>query len=529
LYPNFANMNVIKRAWIRRESAGLFAQLGLIAAQVRRGDVTLAAGLVELFGGADYPIEDSDTGIYLRTTLTKALPGVQFLKCEACPYTHPYSIDSVDVPHLTRVEGNNSNKDVCPSCLDSAYYSDEMGCYIDMDDSIPYYATSQQFHVRNRRSPPDRVLPNYAERNLYARNSNGCDNIDECAVSDSVMHEFPEYFDPDYYYYDDDDDESAEEVVAGETHHLIKGYHHSYPKQLDNGAPDGIHLGLEIEVESANETTSDIYTFVEAVHRAMPQGYAGFETDGSLDCGVEIVTGYGSLASHRAGLKAIFDNVAVQRTLSNNVTAGADTSGLHIHMSKAQMGPLQCLKLDKFVFSCANSAMWDKFARRDGNHYACYDVRDLDGHVVDKDEEVTRAKRLVCNYRAITGMRTYTGRDKAEQYRQARAQCFDRYSALNWQKGPTVEFRMCQSALDYTVLMGSLELVRGLYSFTRDMPMRSMNWPEFFTWAEQPANISDMRDFLAYAAARKMIEAKAFHKRTPGVKKRKAMKGFCNP
>jgi hypothetical protein len=56
-----------------------------------------------------------------------------------------------------------------------------------------------------------------------------------------------------------------------------------------------------------------------------------------------------------------------------------------------------------------------------------------------------------------------------------------------------------------------------------------MNWPEFFTWAEQPANISDMRDFLAYAAARKMIEAKAFHKRTPGVKKRKAMKGFCNP
>jgi hypothetical protein len=510
-------MATAKQARARRENAGIFAQLGLVAAQVRRGDVTLEAGLVELFDGADYPIEDNSAGLSLRTALHKALPGVQFLKCEECPYTHPYSVDSVDVPHLTRVEGNNSAKDVCPSCLNSAYHSDVMGCYISMEDSIPYYATTQQFRVRHRQSSPDRVLPDYADRNLYTRNTYGCDNLNECAVSDYVMSDYPEYFDPDY-------DDSGEEVVAGETHPLIKGYHRSYPTQLGEGAPDGIHLGLEIEVESAYETASDIHSFVEAVHRAMPSGYAGFETDGSLDCGVEIVTGYGSLAAHRAGLKAIFDNAAVQTTLLLNVEAGKDTSGLHIHMSKAQMGPLQCLKLDKFVFSCANSAMWKTFARREGSEYACYDVRNSAGSIVEEDEEVTRAKRLVSNYRAVTGMRTFTGRDKAEQYRQARADCFDRYSALNWQKGPTVEFRMFQSALDYTVLMGSLELVRGLYSFTRDMPMRDMTWAKFFEWAEQPANISDMRDFLAYAAARKMIEFKAFHKRTPGVKKRKAMK-----
>jgi hypothetical protein len=79
-----------------------------------------------------------------------------------------------------------------------------------------------------------------------------------------------------------------------------------------------------------------------------------------------------------------------------------------------------------------------------------------------------------------------------------------------------------QSSLDYTEVVGSLELVRGLYSFTRDMPMRLMNWAEFFTWAEQPANIGAMRVFLEYSAKIGLCEAKAFHKRTPGVKNRKA-------
>jgi hypothetical protein len=504
---------------------GIFTRLGILVGEVKRGETSLAEVLAELQPD-EFSLSSKRADICLRDAMLKAFEGlVEYVECKHCKNFHVFSLNG-EHPAMNYVETNNIalDGDWCMACADTdAAYSNVMGTYICIDDAIDYYATLQSFRDRRR---SDVVLLRWAEDNASVSTHN-YSPYEYIAAHPDVADNYPEYFDCEFEG-DDDDDRDADghdAVCAGRTHRLIRGYHQSNPQMIGTGAADGVNLGLEIEVESRNEEPDDITDFVEAVSNAMPPGYAGFETDGSLDCGVEIVTGYGSLDAHRAALAQILKHGRVQSALSDSVTSGETTSGLHIHMSKEGMGPLQCLKLDKFVFSRANRDLWDTFSRRDENRYATFVVKQCDGSIAEGFEDIVRAK-LVAQNLADKGL---TARDRArlppsrrlEAYKVARSVCFDRYSAINWQKTPTVEFRMFQASLDYTTLMGTLELVRGLYSFTRDMPMRSMNWPEFFTWAEQPANIRDMRDFLAYAAARKMIMPKAFHKRIPGAKKAK--------
>ena len=89
----------------------------------------------------------------------------------------------------------------------------------------------------------------------------------------------------------------------------------------------------------------------------------------------------------------------------------------------------------------------------------------------------------------------------------------DRRRALNWKPDNTVEFRMFAGTCESVEVLGSMELVQGLYYFTKQAILAQLTWPAFVEWAERPENIKGMRHFLKYAVKQEVCEKKAFHDR----------------
>lgn len=441
------------------------------------------------------------------------------------PCDHCGNIDLRDIDGDAAETSDVDGQVWCASCTeDDAIYSSEMGAYTNGNDAIPYYATVTAYRAR---SVTDYVTPRYGDNNLYVSDDG------ECFASEDVRDAYPEVFDPDFDDgYDSDDDDGD----SDDTSDLISSYHSSHPRALSLLAKDGVNLGVELEIVS--ESQRYVNEFVDAFNTAANTGrnyYCGFERDGSLESdrkkGVEVVTGYGSLAAHKEHLTRVLGNDAVQDAL-DDMDADDSHCGMHVHITATAMTNIHKLKLDKFVIDDANRTIWRRVAMRDCDKYAAFKLKNQHGYA---DAVSTTAKlilKALVARAAATGhinleskFKSLTPRNKrvmlAEQWQGG----FDRYRALNWQKGHTVEFRMFKGTMDPKVIIARLELVRGLYAFTGQQNTSCMTWPCFIAWAEKPENICDMRAFLTWASKDGIIPVKDYYKpRAPRVAKCRGVK-----
>lgn len=499
-----------------QHTAGNFKRFGEVFARYKTDQISINEMVSSLAPG-DFAF-GAESVVY--ELLTKHIGRqLNITNCDHCTSIDLRDVDS-DSVDTSEVEGQTW----CQTCVvEDAVWSDEMHEHINARDSIPYYVTTAQWRSRD---PSNYVTVDYARAHLEM-SFNG-----DCCASEIVRDHYPETFDPEFE--SDDDDYGYNN--DGEGGNLISTYHHSNPRPLSQVATDGVNLGVELEIVSVSQRA--VNAFVIAFNSAANSGrnyYCGFERDGSLESkdskGVEVVTGYGSLAAHKEHLARVFNDQKVQDELAN-MDPDDSHCGMHVHITSTAMTNIHKLKLDKFVVDAANRTIWRRVAMRDCEQYAAFKLKPQHGgtDAVSPTASsifkalVARAEAagLVRDKSKFIGLAPRTKRQYlAEQWQGA----FDRYRALNWQKGHTVEFRMFKGTMDAKVINARLELVRGLYAFTGQQNLSCLTWECFFEWAERPENIADMRIFLTWASEQGIIGSKDFYKpRVPRVPKRHGAK-----
>jgi len=249
----------------------------------------------------------------------------------------------------------------------------------------------------------------------------GYDNyVGSCCADNYRWHEnHEEYYHEDDYPYDEEDDNGYYRGVYGydydvTEHPDIEPIYHGNEKRL---------MAVENEVEMRNDCPEDI---AELVSRTL-KGFALCKHDGSLNRGFEIVTAPATITALKEGWNRFCEaNYADQ--LSSWHTS---TCGMHIHVDRKSLTPLEIGKLLVFVNGRYNSQFMEAIAGRDSQQWS--------------------AKK-------------YKGIKDALQRS-------DKYEALATHKPRTIEFRIFRGNIGKQGIMRNIEFVDALCNFVRTVGM----------------------------------------------------------
>lgn len=197
-------------------------------------------------------------------------------------------------------------------------------------------------------------------------------------------------------------------------------------------------MGLELEVEGDNTRWAEFIG---------PQWIHSIGADGSLHCGFEIRSQPHSIEEWR--------KVAphVKETLKRLKDAGfqswdTTTCGLHIHTSKNAWSSLQVWKLLTVVFK--NRRWVESAGGRPTNSYCSL--------TNDKESISSRARRKFG---------------------------FNKYEAVNLLNDNTVEFRFFRGTLRFERIARNLEWVHALWTWTKEVSIKSCTPATFELWAKK--------------------------------------------
>ena len=121
--------------------------------------------------------------------------------------------------------------------------------------------------------------------------------------------------------------------------------------------------GIELEVERRKNCPSDI---ADDINR-MYDGFAICKSDGSLDNGFEIVTGPSTIGYHKQEWEHFFNSKLCQENLKGWNT---DTAGLHIHIGRKHLTPLNIGKILVFINDNSNYHFINDIAGRSSDQWA---------------------------------------------------------------------------------------------------------------------------------------------------------------
>lgn len=189
-------------------------------------------------------------------------------------------------------------------------------------------------------------------------------------------------------------------------------------------------FGVELE----QECTGDASMSAGHTIRAVGADYAVAKSDSSVHNGFELVTARATLAAHseRLGRPDVF------RGCRDN----GPSAGMHVHVSRNALTPLQLGKMLVLVNSPANDAF----------------IRDVAGRVS------TYAARM---RKRITDSVKYAN---------------SRYEALNLTNTHTVEFRIFASSTEPSTILGRLEFVDAVIAYCATASIRALDWTRFRDW-----------------------------------------------
>ncbi len=247
----------------------------------------------------------------------------------------------------------------------------------------------------------------------------GVDNyVGSCCSDNYRYHEgHDEYYHDDDYPYDDEEDDGY--------HNGVYGYDYDVTEQLSpiyHGNEKRL-LATEIEVERRNDCSSSI---AEDVGQTM-RNFALCKHDGSLNNGFEIVSAPATISALKEGWTK-FCEANYSDQLSSWHTS---TCGMHIHVDRTSLTPLEIGKLLVFVNGKANARFMESIAGRDSRQWS-----------VKKFKGIKDA-----------------------------LQRSDKYEALATHKPKTIEFRVFRGNIAKQGIMRNIEFVDALCNFVRTVGM----------------------------------------------------------
>ena len=252
----------------------------------------------------------------------------------------------------------------------------------------------------------------YRDDSIYI-DSRG-DWVGDCCRDNYIYHEGH-----DEYYHEDEYPEDEEDRYG------VFPYDYDVTQQLEfqSANNETRHISTEIETERRNDCPSDI---VHDIHNTM-SGFALCKHDGSLENGFEIVTAPATLSVHKDRWSKFCEKNYADHLSSWNTA----TCGMHIHVDRASLTPLDIGKLLVFVNGTRNAEFIKKIAGRDSRQWSA-----------------KKFKRV---------------KDALNRS--------DKYEALATHKPKTIEFRIFRGNIAKQGILRNLEFVDALCNFVGTVGM----------------------------------------------------------
>lgn len=232
-----------------------------------------------------------------------------------------------------------------------------------------------------------------------------------------------------------------------------RGYHTSKddnePLFISNGRankiPDNnnLYLGFELEVDQISSTSLFCESVVEYIKETTNVPYCTFETDGSLSCGIEIITQPCTIDVHRGiALGSFLNSIDTSFKCDNSRDAG-----LHIHVNKDFFDNWKDAVAKIYYIMYKFKKEVELIAGRGFNSYS----KDFD---CSSDFDDLKDGNL--------SLEEYTDNIIIQIDD-------DRYYKINIENDKTIEFRLFQSTSDPVKLMARLQFVNNLCHLVNEL------------------------------------------------------------
>lgn len=330
----------------------------------------------------------------------------------------------------------------CHTCRDcnEVFYEDNMTRLGDewfCDTHVNYYAECRDCGEVYKKSDMYQYRGDYLCDDCYSNGYYTCYTCGRVVDSDDVVEHNGEYYCSNCA--------PSDENLTG-----IVGYHEfednggEYLKRKINTDKDDCHNNLFLGVELECETNDECDSFdTGPFDWWFDQNFlVHFEHDGSLnDCGVECITQPCTLKFHQQRMrwKELCDKIVSQGYKSHD----SENCGLHVHMSRNGLTPIQIVKMDVFINRGID--FWSQIGRRREIYSGTYNVNKV-------------AKKS----------KGFQGTWHDGSY----GHCSDdRYVPVNTTNPETVEVRIFKGTLCSETILGTLEILDALPKFLDTVPI----------------------------------------------------------
>lgn len=327
-------------------------------------------------------------------------------------------------------------KRICERCDDTGWESDdwyyvdqsEMWCNSCTENSAHYCDDCNEYHTGD---------------NYYVSDSNNsyCEN---CIGNASYCEDCDEY----YANGCDDHDGDDSRVIHDYSYRPDTIFHTTNKEER-------LFFGIEIEVEAGRSRSES----AEYANRLEELDLAYLKSDGSLNCGFEIVTHPMTHDFYKNEAKELWDTLEVLRSRSDiKVKAwDASTAGLHIHISRTGFnGGSHMHRFLRLVYD--NQTLYEAVAGRSSSRWAKFDDAEQGSYEGERDED---------------GNRTWTTRRNLKS-KLDDARNSDRYSAVNTQNHATLEMRIFRSSVNSNTVKSFIDLAHASVEYTRRLSVRDV-------------------------------------------------------
>ena len=199
-----------------------------------------------------------------------------------------------------------------------------------------------------------------------------------------------------------------------------------------------LYFGIEVETEARGQDYGRRRFAAEFAYRLENENLAYLKSDGSLECGFEIVSHPMSHSYFMNDASILWDTITKLKTDYDMIAWGTKTCGLHIHISRAGFsGGSHQHRFLQLVYN--NQDFYEVMAGRASTHWAKFNDN------VDPE----------------TGQKSF----KHKFHRHGS----DRYSAVNTNNRNTLELRIFRGSLNQDYLKACIDLAHASVQFTRVM------------------------------------------------------------
>ena len=199
-----------------------------------------------------------------------------------------------------------------------------------------------------------------------------------------------------------------------------------------------LYFGIEVETEARGQDYTTRRVAAEFASRLEHERLAYLKSDGSLECGFELVSHPMSHSYFMNDASVLWDTINRLKTDYNMMAWGTKTCGLHIHISRTGFsGGSHQHRFLQLVYN--NKDFYEVMAGRSSSHWAKFD---------DDVDPTTGNKSL---------------KHKFDRHGS------DRYSAVNTNNRNTLEMRIFRGSLNQDYLKACIDLAHASVQFTRVM------------------------------------------------------------